>query len=531
MLSSNKIILETLAVLKEHSIEDFVLCPGSRNAPIVHTVCQIKEFRTHRATDERCAGFMALGLALATGKPAVVVVTSGSALANLYPSACEAFYQHVPVIFVSADRPQAWIGQMDGQTMPQEGALGKMVKMSTSLPETDTWHANRLVNEAVLEAQYKLPPGPVHINIPLSEPIYDFTTDTLPRARKIEYRETLLPQQYPWESGKNVPAEDWSNSVLILGQAIPMDRLHPGTLRLTRMHITVIGENLCNQEADLYTNASDIDWSKMKPVERVLTLGGHIVSKELKEFFRKNKPKEHWHISHDGAVADLFGCQTAVIKSDYTKALNVIFCDVNRKSQKMELPLKKKTSDDNRRTALIQELFDNIPHTSLVHLANSSTIRIAQHAKLKEYSDKEKGASRRPYIFCNRGINGIEGSLSTTVGIAMAVPQCQKVFAVVGDLSFFYDQNAFWASALPQNLHILVFNDGLGGIFNTLPVPQEPATSRQAIMGGHNLSARHVAMLHNIRYLEGEENMQEFINSEETTILEIKENGKQKTER
>ena len=152
MLSSNKIILETLAVLKEHGIEDFVLCPGSRNAPIVHTVCQIKEFRTHRATDERCAGFMALGLALATGKPAVVVVTSGSALANLYPSACEAFYQHVPVIFVSADRPQAWIGQMDGQTMPQEGALGKMVKMSTSLPETGTWHANRLVNEAVLEA-------------------------------------------------------------------------------------------------------------------------------------------------------------------------------------------------------------------------------------------------------------------------------------------------------------------------------------------------------------------------------------------
>ena len=130
MLSSNKIILETLAVLKQHGIKDFILCPGSRNAPIVHTICQMEEFRVHRSTDERSAGFMAMGLALTTGMPAVVVVTSGSALANLYPSACEAFYQHVPVIFISADRPQAWIGQMDGQTMPQDGAIGKMVKMS-----------------------------------------------------------------------------------------------------------------------------------------------------------------------------------------------------------------------------------------------------------------------------------------------------------------------------------------------------------------------------------------------------------------
>ena len=260
----------------------------------------------------------------------------------------------------------------------------------------------------------------------------------------------------------------------------------------------------------------------MKPVDRVITIGGHIVNKELKEFFRKNKPLEHWHISHDGSVADLFGCQTAAIKSDFNRALNGIFHDVTKKSQKLELPLKEKTKEASRRTALIQELFNAIPPTSLVHLANSSTIRIAQHAKLKEHFDKKLCAKLRPYIFCNRGINGIEGSLSTTVGIAMAVPPCRKVFAIVGDLSFFYDQNAFWASPLPQNLHILVFNDGHGGIFNTLPVPDAPDTSRQAIMGEHNLSAKHVAMLHNIKYLEGEEKLQEFINSEEITILEIK---------
>ena len=208
MLSSNRLILETIAVLREHGVMDYVLCPGSRNAGIVHTICEAEDF-CHMATDERSAGFMAIGMALSSNLPTAVIVTSGSALANLYPAACEAYYQHVPVVFVSADRPAAWIGQMDGQTMPQEGALGKMVKMSVSLPENNLWHANRLLNEAMMACNERLPQGPVHINIPISEPIYEFTEENLPRTRGIHLC-TTLPRRKE-KQVHTISLENWRN--------------------------------------------------------------------------------------------------------------------------------------------------------------------------------------------------------------------------------------------------------------------------------------------------------------------------------
>ncbi|MBQ5392244.1 MAG: 2-succinyl-5-enolpyruvyl-6-hydroxy-3-cyclohexene-1-carboxylic-acid synthase, partial [Bacteroidaceae bacterium] len=143
-------------------------------------------------------------------------------------------------------------------------------------------------------------------------------------------------------------------------------------------------------------------------------------------------------------------------------------------------------------------------------LANSSSVRLAQLASNNPCEN----------TLCNRGINGIEGTLSTAVGYAMVMTS-QPVFVVIGDLAFFYDQNALWQKALPSNLHILLFNDGGGSIFNTLPLPSETPLSIEAITGKHTLSAKHVANLHGIRHMQGKENLEEFINSQETSILEI----------
>lgn len=513
MLSSNKLILETIAVLREHGVMDYVLCPGSRNAGIVHSICESEDF-CHMATDERSAGFMAIGLALSSNLPTAVIVTSGSALANLYPAACEAYYQHVPVVFISADRPAAWIGQMDGQTMPQEGALGKMVKMSISLPEENIWHANRLLNEVMLVCKDRLPQGPVHINIPICEPIYEFTVKDLPSVRTIKFCSTL----------KDLYIKN-TKTLIILGQT-PMHENIPATiLAQLAQRYSIVAENLSNIPLKYYTNAFCIDWSRMEYVDRVITLGGHIINKELKQFFRIHNPKEHWHVSSDGAVADLFCCQTLAIQSSIQDFMQELLSKSDTQSKPINLPLRP-TKDIDRRTDIIAEFFSLLPPGAAVHLANSSTVRLAQIAM--ELSRNKEGFTV-PTILCNRGINGIEGSLSTAVGYAKTF-QHEEVYIIIGDLSFFYDQNALWTTPLPRNLHILLFNDGHGSIFNTLPVPQEPAASRYAIMGEHNRSAMHVAMLHNIRYLEGEENMHEFINSEETTILEIKENGKRKGE-
>lgn len=172
MYTDKKNILQLVALLEAHGVKKIVLCPGSRNIPLVHTFSTHSSFTCYPVTDERSAGFFAIGLALNGGGPAAVCCTSGTALLNLHPAVAEAFYQNVPLVVISADRPAAWIGQMDGQTLPQPGVFGNLVKKSVNLPEIytdeDEWYCNRLINEALLETHHH-GKGPVHINVPVTE--------------------------------------------------------------------------------------------------------------------------------------------------------------------------------------------------------------------------------------------------------------------------------------------------------------------------------------------------------------------------
>ena len=180
------------ALLVAHGVRHAVVCPGSRNAPIVHNLNECPDIRCYPVTDERSAGFYALGMTQALNQPVVVCVTSGTALLNLAPAVAEAYYQHQPLIVISADRPQPWIDQLDGQTLPQPDALGRFVRKAVSLPEPhdneERWYCNRLVNEALIVRH-----APVHINVPITEPLFDFKVAALPEERKIE----LMPADTP----------------------------------------------------------------------------------------------------------------------------------------------------------------------------------------------------------------------------------------------------------------------------------------------------------------------------------------------
>ena len=138
VFSDKKNILQLVALLKAHGVRNIVCCPGSRNTPIIQALCEEEFFQCHAITDERSGAFFALGLALHGGKPAAICCTSGSALLNIHPAVAEAFYQQVPLVVISADRPAAWIGQMDGQTLPQPGVFGSLVKRTVQLPEIHT---------------------------------------------------------------------------------------------------------------------------------------------------------------------------------------------------------------------------------------------------------------------------------------------------------------------------------------------------------------------------------------------------------
>ena len=494
MYTDKKNILQLVALLEAHGVTKIVLCPGSRNIPLVHTLSTHPSFKCYSVTDERSAGFFAIGLALNGGAPAAICCTSGTALLNLHPAVAEAFYQNVPLVVISADRPAAWIGQMDGQTLPQPGVFGTLVKKSVNLPEIytdeDEWYCNRLVNEALLETLHH-GKGPVHINVPVTEPIFRFTTETLPEVRVITRYQGL--NIYDRDYNDLIQRlNQYQKRMIIVGQMNLIYLFEKKYSKLLYKHFAWLTEHIGNQTIpgipvknfDVAIYAMDGEMQGKMAPELLITYGGHIVSKRLKKFLRNNPPKEHWHVSPDGEIVDLYGSLTTVIEMDPFEFLEKIAFLLENKTPQYpllwenfcktlpqpELPY----SEMSAIGALIQAL----PQQCALHLANSSAVRYAQLFTVPATVE----------VCCNRGTSGIEGSLSTAVGYAAASDKLN--FVVIGDLSFFYDMNALWNGNFGANLRILLLNNRGGEIFHTLPGLEMSGTSHKFITAVHKASAK-----------------------------------------
>lgn len=505
MYSDKKNILQLVALLKEHNISKIVLCPGSRNTPLIQTLANHPFFTCYPVTDERSAGFFAIGQALHGGKPAAVCCTSGTALLNMHPAVAEAFYQNIPLVIISADRPGAWIGQMDGQTLPQPGVFGSLVKKSANLPEVhtpeDEWHCNRLINETLLELEHH-GKGPVHINIPISEPLFQFTTEALPEVRVITRYQGL--NIYDKDYNELIERlNKYNKRMIVVGQMSLIYLFEKKISKLLYKHFTWLTEHIGNKtvpgiaiknfDAALYALPKE-KLEKMVP-DLVITYGGHVVSKRLKEFLRTHPPKEHWHVSADGSIADLYGSITTVIEMDPFEFLEKIAYLLENKTT--EFP---KTWENNTRNipepdlpysemAAIGALINSLPSPSALHLGNSSTIRYAQLFSLPEEIE----------VCCNRGTSGIEGSLSTAIGYAAASNKLN--FVVLGDLSFFYDMNALWNRNFGCNLRILLLNNGGGEIFEALPGLSMSEHTHSFVTATHTTTAKGWATERGFRYI------------------------------
>lgn len=494
MYTDKKNILQLVALLKAHRIQKIVLCPGSRNIPIVQTLTNMPEFTCYPVTDERSAGFFALGLALNGGSPAAVCCTSGTALLNLHPAVAEAFYQQVPLVVISADRPAAWIGQMDGQTLPQPGVFGNLVKKSVNLPEVQTeedeWYCNRLINEALMELDHH-GKGPVHINVPISEPFFKLPVTELPEARVITRYQGLNVYDKDYQ-----PLIDrlnrYQRRMVVVGQ---MNLIYLFDKKYTKMlykHFAWFTENISNQTIpgqpirNIEPLLCSMDFEaqqKMRP-ELLITYGGHIISKRLKKFLRRHPPVEHWHVAPDGQVADLFGCLTTVIEMDPFEFLEKIAPMMD--SRTPEYPraweaLSKQIPQAEfpySEMSAIGKVIGHLPTPCSLHLANSSTVRYAQLFPLPQEVE----------VLSNRGTNGIEGSLSTALGYATASDKLNFIF--IGDLSFFYDMNALWNANYGSNVRILLLNNEGGEIFHALPGLEMQENSRRFITATHRTSPK-----------------------------------------
>ena len=455
------------SLLVAHGVKHAVCCPGSRNSPIVHNLSECPDIRCYPVTDERSAGFYALGMSQCLKEPVVVCVTSGTALLNLAPAVAEAYYQHIPMVVISADRPQAWIDQLDGQTLPQPDALGRFVRKAVSLPESHDsetrWYCNRLVNEALLEKH-----APVHINVPISEPLFDFSVEALPVERRME----LLSADISNHTLSHVCRMFMQSKrpMLIAGQ--PMN---PGYDEA----VCLIGDD-----------------ERYIP-DFVLYIGGSIVSKRLKRFLRK--AKETWVVNTTGEVTDTFMNLSHVVQGDGSVVADQIRFFLEQQPhpfvQQWEALLAKVRAHAADYQPAYSEMavvkqFEQLLDTGAkghVHYANSTAIRLANIYACHN-------------VYCNRGVNGIDGSLSTAGGFSCVADG--KVFCVIGDLSFFYDQNALWNQNLRGNFRILLLNNGKGGIFNMLKgLEQSPARDKY-VAAAHLTSAEGICMQNNVKYLK-----------------------------
>ena len=553
MFSNKENINILTSLLLEYGVSDAVVCPGSRNAPIVHNLSQCQSIRCHPVTDERSAGFYALGIAQATQRPTVVCVTSGTALLNLAPAVAEAYYQHVPLVVVSADRPVQWIDQLDGQTLPQPDALGRFVRKAVSLPEPhvasvgsgdgfeavgkgvlsdgdkrldeERWMCRRLVNEALHAATCRQP-APVHINVPITEPLFAFDVAELPVAKRFRQMEKVSFLNQQRQLFERFFSAD--RPMIVIGQ-MAYGIISPETIRSLSQHYVVMAEPLSNlhyqtihfDEAVRVVEGLDRNESLQYVPDYIIYIGDTLVSKPTRRWLRSTKATscvitpDALNI-HDPitTLEDIVECPLEDVD-----LLLSSFCDIYDNPEDFEDDEDVMAHEDSRHGfhACWQQLLDRCAERAeayepgfsqmatvkyfeeqladldtdiCVHYANSSAVRLAciyaQH-----------------YVWCNRGVNGIEGSLSTAAGFSLATDAL--TVCVIGDLSFFYDQNALWNSNIGGNLRIVLLNNSGGGIFRQLKGLDKSPVATSFVAAQHETTAQGICTQNDIGYISAKD--------------------------
>ena len=519
---------------KTKGIQDIVISPGSRNAPLTIGFTEDDYFNCYSIVDERCAAFFALGIAQQLRRPVAVLCTSGSALLNYYPAVAEAFYSNIPLVVISADRPFYKIDVGDGQTIRQDHVFDRHIGYSANLKQ-DVSHATTEIklyapqsiegevyveqikiqdaNDAELNKALNLAIAkklPVHINIPFEEPLYGKTP------------EISVKPNFDGIIEKNIIVEDldgflkqWNTAerkLVLVGVNHPnsveqkyLEQLagDPSVIVFTETTSNIHHPNFFPSIDSIIapiekSNSKELLFEALQP-EILLTFGGLVVSKKVKAFLRKYKPKHHWHIDEQKAYDTFFA-----LSHHFEYHLNDFLYQFSRSVQNVESEYfnywnRIRFEYEAKRAAYLQRIpfsdftafkliFDYMPNHVQLQIANSSAIRYTQLFNLKPSIE----------VFCNRGTSGIDGSVSTAIG-ASVVTDKQTVL-ITGDLSFFYDSNALWNNYIRSDLRIILINNNGGGIFRILPGQEETSIFETYFETTHELNAAHLCKMYGMEY-------------------------------
>jgi len=533
--------LEHLAELMlQRHIRHLVISPGSRNAPIIDAFCQRRGFDCKAIVDERSAAFFALGMAQQLQQPVAIACTSGTALLNFAPAIAEAYYQRIPLLVLTADRPVEFIDQGDGQTIRQLNVFANYIRKSIQLPQSiktddDLWYANRLASEALNAAVYPVG-GPVHINLPFSEPLYGVKIPETPAPKDIGIAETI-----PSLSGKALAAleREWQEAprkLFIAGQLQPNSPLEQRLKELAAdpsvVILTEATSNLNGPEFIAWIDrclaaipADDVDFMP----DLLVTFGGAVVSKRIKGWLRKAPVKSHWHIDPIDLCLDTYqhlSLSIPMFAEEFFSQFRPAVFDLNASFSRKWHELSAQVREAHHKflsespfsdLKIFEKIIEKVPGSYQIQLANSTPVRYAQ---LFEY----------PHAFrfdSNRGVSGIDGSISTAAGAAFI--SGKPTLMITGDLGFFYDSNALWNKYLPSNFKIIMINNGGGGIFRYIDGPDQTGTLEEFFEASHNTSAEHIALAFGLDYFSASEleSLQSqlsvfFRESEKSALLEIK---------
>ena len=519
--------------LEASNITDVVISPGSRNAPFIQSFTSKEFFNCYSVVDERSAGFFALGMALENKRPVVLLCTSGSALLNYYPAIAEAFYQKVPLIVLSADRPEYCIDQGQGQTIRQNGALDLHLKESFKVDgETEGLEKLSDIEKTLGYAfsEFDEDKRPIHINVHLEEPLYDLVENfdftftnacSEPSVKQVDFSKYV---------------DTWSrlqNKLIIIGQLdVDADMEKILNQLSKRKDVVILTESTSNLNLEYGIGCIDAFLEGISSIketfkpELLIQFGGAIISKKIKALLKSYKIDHVWSFQPDGIHPDIYFSITDRIDSHVNPFLERVVETDEVESTYRETFLNRFDQVKIKRAEFLNNtqfsdiyIYNTILKTlvsdTVIHSANSSVIRYLQLFSHSNFT-----------FYCNRGTSGIDGSTSTAVGYASQTTS--PVCLITGDISFFYDTNALWNKYIPKNFKIILINNAGGDIFRIIPGAKDSKAREDYFSTTHNLRAEGIASTFGLDYYfcdnqeDFERELKQFNGNENPSILEIK---------
>ncbi len=512
MKTTNKQSIQSLVeICYAQGLRDIVFSPGSRNAPLVIAFNADNRFVTYCIPDERVAGFYAMGISLKKGIPCMLCCTSGTAALNYAPAIAEAYYQEIPLLILTADRPENKIDQGVGQSMRQKNVYSNYIQGSYQISSQEDDYTldqnGRIILNAINIAISKN--GPVHINIPLTEPLYtpsDLTVDISSIIGGVSPKKnsfTLSPELSSiWKAAQR--------KIIIVGQS-QYNTVKQNILSelSNNGEVILLTETCANVYADNSIQCIDrvltgvVDNEEVYRPDLIVYMGGQIISKKIIRYFTDYPASHQWYV-HPHRCQDTFESLTQHVESDMIsflesikghKSLNDVSFNTSwytlnkgiRMSHETYLP-KIGYSD----LKVFGHILTELPKDTSLHMSNSSSVRYVQLFDQREDID----------YHANRGVSGIDGCTSTSMGYSKVSDNLNVL--ITGDVSFFYDSNAFWHPHLPENLKIILINNGGGGIFRIIDGPSTSEHLEQFFEAHHTLEAEQFSKAYGIEYYRAE---------------------------